>query len=109
VSSCGARYLIGCSSLSSQDENEGVALYEALRGKYLVEPALRTQPRVDHRCEGTRGFAVAQRPPRLFRAYLEISAKLCGPPARGREFKTIDFLTLIDLKRLPDRVRTRFF
>jgi len=26
-----------------------------------------------------------------------------------REFKTIDFLTLIDLKRLPDRVRTRFF
>jgi putative hemolysin len=52
---------------------------------------------------------VAQRPPRLFRAYLEISAKLCGPPARGREFKTIDFLTLIDLKRLPDRVRTRFF
>jgi len=48
-------------------------------------------------------------PPRLFRAYLEISAKLCGPPAIDREFKTIDFLTLIDLKRLPDRVRMRFF
>ncbi len=57
ASSCGARYLIGCSSLSSQDENEGVALYEALREEYLVEPALRTQPRVDHRCEATRGFA----------------------------------------------------
>lgn len=109
ASSCGGRYLIGCSSLSSQDENEGVALYETLREKYLVEPALRTQPRVDHRCEATRGFPVAPRPPRLFRAYMEISAKLCGPPAMDREFKTIDFLTLIDLKRLPDRVRTRFF
>jgi putative hemolysin len=56
-----------------------------------------------------RDFPVAPRPPRLFRAYLEISAKLCGPPAIDREFKTIDFLTLIDLKRLPDRMRTRFF
>jgi putative hemolysin len=56
------------------------ARYEALREKYLVEPALRTQPRVDHRWEATHDFAVAPQPPRLFRAYLEISAKLCGPP-----------------------------
>jgi putative hemolysin len=49
------------------------------------------------------------KPPRLFRAYLDISAKLCGPPAIDREFKTIDFLTLIDLAHVPDRVRTRYF
>jgi putative hemolysin len=47
--------------------------------------------------------------PRLFRAYLDISARICGPPAIDREFKTIDFLTLVDLRALPDRVRTRFF
>jgi putative hemolysin len=47
--------------------------------------------------------------PRLFRAYLDVSARLCGPPAIDREFKTIDFLTLIDLQRTPDRVRTRLF
>src|SRR5258707_4356773 len=35
--SCGARYLIGCSSLSSQDEDAGMALYESLRAQYLVE------------------------------------------------------------------------
>jgi putative hemolysin len=34
---------------------------------------------------------------------------LCGPPAIDREFKTIDFLTLMDLQELPDRVRARFF
>jgi putative hemolysin len=45
----------------------------------------------------------------LFRAYLDISARVCGPPAIDREFKTIDFLTLVDLQALPNRVRTRFF
>jgi putative hemolysin len=47
--------------------------------------------------------------PRLFRAYLDVSARLCGPPAIDREFKTIDFLTLIDLQHVPDRLRTRLF
>jgi putative hemolysin len=107
--SCGARYLIGCSSLSSQDEDEGISLYEALREKYLAEPALRTKPAAGHECKSRSSNTGLIRPPKLFRAYLEISGRLCGPPAIDREFKTIDFLTLIDLKRLPDRVRTRFF
>jgi len=107
--SCDARYLIGCSSLTSQDENEGLALYETLREKYLAEPALQTKPKPDHECCLNGSLAAVPPPPRLFRAYLEISARLCGPPAIDREFKTIDFLTLLDLYRIPDRVRTRFF
>lgn len=106
---CSARYLIGCSSLSSQDENEGVALYHALRDKYLVEPELRTEPHAAFRCKQTVRPARPPRPPRLFRSYLEISARLCGQPAIDREFRTIDFLTFIDLHRIPERVRTRFF
>ena len=107
--SCGARYLIGCSSLTSQDEKEGLALYEALREKYLAEPALQTKPKPDHECRSNGSSVPAPQPPRLFRAYLEISARLCGPPAIDSEFKTIDFLTLLDLARIPDRVRTRYF
>jgi len=107
--SCGARYLIGCSSLSSQDEREGMALYEVLREKFLVEESLRTVPTEGHRCRSGDSRVAMPELPRLFRAYLDISARVCGPPAIDREFKTIDFLTLIDLARLPDRVRTRFF
>lgn len=107
--SCKARYLIGCSSLSSRDENEGIALYEALREKYLVEPSLRTQPVAGRECRASGLHVQPPRTPRLFRAYLDISARVCGPPAIDREFKTIDFLTLVDLRTLPDRVRTRFF
>jgi putative hemolysin len=105
---CNARYLIGCSSMTSQDEKEGMALYRELRGKYLVGPSLRTEPRPGFRCNETDPVA-APPPPRLFRAYLDISARLCGPPAIDREFRTIDFLTLVDLQGIPDRVRTRFF
>lgn len=108
--SCGARYLIGCSSISSQDEGEGMALYEALREKYLVEPSLRTNPVKGRACRPSAGsLSGPPRLPRLFRAYLDVSGRVCGPPAIDREFKTIDFLTLVDLKNLPDRVRTRFF
>jgi putative hemolysin len=46
------RYLVGCSSLTSQDPGEGRSLYNELARKYLVEPALRTVP-----CEA---FAVAR-------------------------------------------------
>jgi putative hemolysin len=38
------RYLIGCSSISSQDPADGATTYEQLQN-YLVEPALRTKPR----------------------------------------------------------------
>jgi len=104
-----SRYLVGCSSISSQAENVGVAMYESLREKYLVEPPLRTSPQPGHDCRPNGTAVEAGRPPRLFRAYLEISGRICGPPAIDREFKTIDFLTLVDLANLPDRVRTRFF
>ncbi len=107
--SCRARYLIGCSSLTSQNENEGVALYEELREKHLAEPALRTSPKQGHECRSNGQPVEAPRPPKLFRAYLNVSAQLCGPPAIDREFKTIDFLTLVDLHRIPDRVRAHFF
>jgi putative hemolysin len=104
-----ARYLLGCSSISTQDENFGMAMYESLKDRYLVEPSLRTVPQPGYTCHATGAPVEVSRPPRLFRAYLEISGRICGPPAIDREFKTIDFLTLVDLANLPDRVRTRFF
>jgi putative hemolysin len=47
------------------------------------------------------------RPPKLLRTYLALGAKICGPPAFDREFKTIDFLTLIDLNSLAPAIRNR--
>ena len=116
-----ARFLIGCSSISSQEPADGIAVYQNLQ-TYLVAPALRTQPREKFVVAGGDDAGLSQRditrgpgspPPatassRLLRAYLTIGAKICGPPALDREFGTIDFLTLLDLHALPAIVRAHF-
>jgi len=104
-----ARYLIGCSSLTSQDAVAGAAMYEALRPDHLVEEAFRTEPVGDYRIAIDHpGGVTAPSIPKLLRAYLSLGARICGPPALDREFKTIDFLTLLDLHALPAAVRNHF-
>jgi putative hemolysin len=103
----GGRYLIGCSSLTSQDPAHGAAVYRALQ-KYLVEPQLRTVPRVEFAMPPVPSGDAGDKIPKLLRTYLSVGAKICGPPAIDREFKTIDFLTLMDLETLPARVQARF-
>jgi len=46
--------------------------------------------------------------PKLLRAYLTLGAKICGPPALDPHFKTIDFLTWLDLITIPPAVRLKF-
>jgi putative hemolysin len=43
------------------------------------------------------------------RLYLDYGAKVCGPPAMDREFKTIDFLTLLDVEQFDPRIRKKLF
>lgn len=92
----GARWLIGCSSLTSQDAGTGAAAYARL-ARHLVAPALRTHPHAAFACPLDDVAAQAPRIPKLLSAYLALGAEICGPPAIDREFKTIDFLTLVDL------------
>jgi putative hemolysin len=112
---CNARYMIGCSSISSQDEAEGLALYRDLKKKYLVALPFQTTPKRGFECRDLTSQAdhyvknTPLQPPKLFRVYLDLSARVCGPPAIDRDFRTIDFLTLLDLQSIPDRLRIRFF
>jgi putative hemolysin len=46
--------------------------------------------------------------PKLLKTYLAIGARIGGPPAWDREFGTIDFLTLLDLKLISQSARNRF-
>lgn len=91
----GARYLVGCSSLTSQDEAAGAAAWRRLRG-HAVEGDLLTRPRAGFVC-GLANEGPPPEIPRLLTAYLALGAQLCGPPAIDREFGTIDFLTWLDL------------
>lgn len=102
-------YLCGCSSITSQDPAVGASAYAELCRKHLAPPEFRTRPKPRHECPLHQLAEDAPKIPKLLRAYLSVGAKICGPPALDREFKTIDFLTLIDLETLPPLVRARFF
>lgn len=103
----GGRYLIGCSSLTSQDPAQGTAVYLAMR-EHMVEPPLRTKPQRAFTMPLMSPESASDKIPKLLRAYLAVGAKICGPPAIDRDFKTIDFLTLLDLEALHPRVFARF-
>jgi putative hemolysin len=117
----GLRYLIGCSSLNSQDPSEGWQMYHQL-DHYRVSPEFATEPTESYACPTEHEGADAQpspcqhgsslptlpKVPRLLRTYLAIGARICAPPAWDREFGTIDFLTLLDLKMLSPSARNHF-
>jgi putative hemolysin len=104
----GARYLIGCSSLTSQDPAVGASAYADLCRRHLAAVEHRTNPRPAFECSLEQLAPEPPKIPKLLRAYLTVGAGICGPPALDPRFKTIDFLTLLDLTSLPLGVRSRF-
>jgi putative hemolysin len=76
--------------------------------KSLAAPQWRTRPLPAYECPLDHLAAEPVKIPKLLRAYMSIGAKICGPPALDRNFKTIDFLTLLDLDAMPLLARTRF-
>jgi putative hemolysin len=103
----GGRYMMGCCSLNSQDALEGHAVYASLKG-YMVPAELQTRPTVQYALPKCKGELIPVQAPKLLRAYLTIGAKICGPPAIDRDFRTIDFLTMLDLHTLHPRIAARF-
>jgi putative hemolysin len=119
------RYLIGCSSLNSVDPREGWQMYAQLQN-YRVADGFRTLPAEGFLCPGAPseiasdeecGSAAEAVPdqvsepvkvPKLLKTYLAIGARICSAPAWDREFGTIDFLTLLDLRTISSSARNRF-
>jgi len=102
------RYLIGCSSLNSQDAKIGWQIYRQL-SEHLVSPEFRTSPTSTHVLPYTEEAPeTSAKVPKLLRTYIGIGAKICGAPAWDREFGTIDFLTLQDMRELTPAARVRF-
>lgn len=92
----GARWLIGCSSLTAQDPRLGAAAWRRLEG-HRAPPALRTRVMPGFECALDEYATDPVKLPKLLAAYLALGALICAPPAIDREFRTIDFLTLVDL------------
>ena len=131
----GLRTLLGCSSLNSNDPAEGWQMYRQLES-FRVPAEFETRPTAAYACPpGSYDFAQQSmdaqpsscwtdrshsddsgaefthapvKVPKLLKTYLAIGARIAAPPAWDREFRTIDFLTLLDLNLLSAAARHRF-
>ena len=95
-----SRYLVGCSSLTSQDSDEGWALYHELSADHMASKKMQTKPLPGYQLETKSERSVEVKCPKLFATYLGLGAKIAGPPAIDRAFKTIDFFTVLDFKKM---------
>ena len=122
----GLRYLVGCSSLTSQNPVEGWQLYRQLES-YKVSSEFETVPTEAYACPTeptsccvqpshqesivaeSKTPAESLKVPKLLKTYLAIGARIAAAPAWDRAFGTIDFLTVLDLHLLSSAARNKFF
>lgn len=105
------RYFFGCNSLTTQDTALGWATFEWLREKGHVRTDFLVSPTDSFRCEKPDDLSGAMRGvkiPPLFSAYMRYGSKICSEPALDREFGTIDFLTVHDLREMDPVELARF-
>lgn len=106
------RYLFGCCSLTTQDGRVGNRVHARLVEDGCLHPSVRAWPLPGMECglhDYENAAGASMEVPPLFQSYLNLGAKICGPPAIDREFGTIDFLVLLDVRALERHVYQSFF
>ncbi|MBN2273987.1 MAG: GNAT family N-acetyltransferase [Bacteroidales bacterium] len=106
------RYLFGCCSITSQDPAEGKKTMDYIEHIGYRHKKHHAEPVEKCRCYDQDWqpdiYEDAVLTP-LMDMYLRYGCKICGPPAIDRDFKTIDFLVLLDTHELkPETVRLFF-
>ncbi len=112
------RYMLGCVSLEETDPAVGWALYEHFVSDGRLCSFLSATPRQGYLLPPVDEMQIAnilcsartlrEKIPPLFKGYLRIGCKICGPPALDSEFGTIDFLIIVDAHKLPERYVRHF-
>jgi len=105
------RYLFGCCSLTSQDPLDGLRVMRLLERNGQLDPSFNVTTQPGFECVGEDDAVVDRevRLPKLFQIYMRYGARVCSRPALDRQFKTIDFLVLFDVKAINEQTRKLFF
>jgi len=109
------RYFFGCCSLAGTDAREGRRVLKFLEREGHMHPTFYVPPRAGFECEVDADTETAScadgdpSVPKLFRSYLRFGARVCGPPALDRAFKTTDFFVVFDANLMDAKTRRLFF
>ncbi|MFD2532193.1 GNAT family N-acetyltransferase [Gracilimonas halophila] len=104
------RFLFGCCSLNSVNPETGWNLYSFLKEQNYLHTKYLVPVREEYQCESKIVANIEHVDiPILLKMYLKIGAKICSPPAIDREFRTIDYMILLDVKMLNNETKHLFF
>jgi putative hemolysin len=109
----GADLMFGCTSLKITNKMQAQSVINYLNpdhysNKFSIRPKFRYQFYYTKRNELRVAQDVENLIPPLLRSYLKAGARVYGKPAYDREFKCTDFLTIIDLKNLPEKYTKKY-
>ncbi|MFZ2653891.1 MAG: GNAT family N-acyltransferase [Victivallales bacterium] len=112
------RFMLGCVSMEALNPACGWALYRYFQKEHIMSEILTSRPRKGYELEHpseqevqrllSDEIALKKHIPPLFKGYLRIGCKICGEPALDHEFKTIDFLIIVDKQKVPERYIRHF-
>lgn len=99
------RFLFGCCSLTSTDPDDGWRALKTLRRKNYLHPEIWLSATPAYSCgpaewEREQALGAALPLPKLFRSYMTLGARVVSEPALDREFKTVDFLVMLDTRQV---------
>ena len=109
-----AKYLFGCSSISTTNVVEISLIYKYIKELHLSSEEYRVHPKpkykvkeIDYYQEAFDKFninidAIADFIPPLLKSYFKAGSVICGEPALDKKFKCADFFTLLDLDTISD-------
>ncbi len=116
------KYMFGCSSVKTTNKEEISRIYAYLKqqnhisdehnvrpkGRFkLIDLPLSDNPASDQ-CGGTEKWIEEGKIPPLLMSYLNAGAKVCGKPALDKNFRCVDFLTLLEVSGLRERYDRKF-
>ena len=112
----GSRFLFGCSSLKITDPADAKAVMNYLKQNdnseesYSIGPIGKFNMNLDDVYPAPMDDSTVKGliPP-LLRSYFSAGSKVFGEPALDREFKCIDFLTILDMENLTSGYKRRYF
>jgi putative hemolysin len=94
--------------VDSQDPLYGLRLFRHLKIEGQVHPDFQITPKPGFTCLYVKPRHVTvpiPKPPMMMEMYFRYNALVCSYPAIDREFKTIDFLVMLDVQNLNEDLR----
>jgi len=123
ASETGSRYLLGCSSINNMDRFVVASIQNYMKNNHYSKKTTRVKPRFKYKFRKLgrtvrkisaekyapfREGALKELPP-LLMMYLKFGGVVCGKPALDKDFACVDYMTLLDLEKIDDSLRRKYF